>query len=376
MLNKEIASYNEELVKLDQQMATLTSDGENLTENMNGLKEKEDSLLDDLNEKKKVLKEKNGYIDAKSNECDALNKEKNSINLKIKELEHKKVTLNEQLEVSQNHLEKLLDSNEWINEEKVNFGKPNNIYDFDKMNIKEVQHRLNDIKKRKEVLSKQVDMRTMGMLAKKEEEYDELNKKRQIVLKDRATLESTIEDLEKLKMEVLLKAFDNINKDFGSIFRTLLPGAFAKLEWVNKDSLLDGVEFKIAFGNIWKESLTELSGGQRSLVALSLILSLLLYKPAPLYILDEVDAALDTSHTQNIGLMIKKHFKHSQFIIVSLKDGMFSNANVLFRTKLVDGVSTVQWYGQKKKQQEALTENNNANNPSINQNAFNNMRRL
>ena len=74
---------------------------------------------------------------------------------------------------------------------------------------------------------------------------------------------------------------------------------------------------------------------------MSLILSLLLFKPAPLYILDEVDAALDLSHTQNIGHMLKTHFKHSQFIVVSLKDGMFNNANVLFRTKFVDGMSTV-----------------------------------
>lgn len=79
----------------------------------------------------------------------------------------------------------------------------------------------------------------------------------------------------------------------------------------------------------------------RSLVALSLILSLLLFKPAPLYILDEVDAALDLSHTQNIGQMLKNHFKHSQFVVVSLKDGMFNNANVLFKTRLVDGKSTV-----------------------------------
>lgn len=50
----------------------------------------------------------------------------------------------------------------------------------------------------------------------------------------------------------------------------------------------------------------------RSLVALSLVLSLLLFKPAPLYILDEVDAALDLSHTQNIGQMLRTHFTHSQ----------------------------------------------------------------
>ena len=105
--------------------------------------------------------------------------------------------------------------------------------------------------------------------------------------------------------------------------------------------VLDGLEVKVAFGDNWKESLSELSGGQRSLVALSLILSLLLFKPAPLYILDEVDAALDLSHTQNIGQMLKSHFKSSQFIAVSLKDDMFNNANVLFRTKFVDGMSTV-----------------------------------
>lgn len=71
---------------------------------------------------------------------------------------------------------------------------------------------------------------------------------------------------------------------------------------------------KVGFGGIWKDSLGELSGGQRSLVALSLILAMLLFKPAPIYILDEVDAALDLSHTQNIGNMLKTHFKHSQVL--------------------------------------------------------------
>jgi len=48
------------------------------------------------------------------------------------------------------------------------------------------------------------------------------------------------------------------------------------------------LDLQVAFGNVWKETLTELSGGQRSLLALSLILALLLFKPAPMYILDEV----------------------------------------------------------------------------------------
>lgn len=76
-------------------------------------------------------------------------------------------------------------------------------------------------------------------------------------------------------------------------------------------------------------------------MALSLILALLQYKPAPMYILDEVDAALDLSHTENIGRLLRSRFKGSQFIVVSLKEGMFANANVLFRTRFRDGVSGV-----------------------------------
>jgi len=145
----------------------------------------------------------------------------------------------------------------------------------------------------------------------------------------------------KKKTEALNTTWQKVNKDFGSIFSTLLPGTKAKLEPPQGQAVMEGLQVKVAFGDVWKESLVDLSGGQRSLLALSLILSLLLFKPAPMYILDEIDAALDLSHTQNIGQMLKTHFTHSQFIIVSLKEGMFNNANVLFETKFIDGVSTV-----------------------------------
>lgn len=61
-----------------------------------------------------------------------------------------------------------------------------------------------------------------------------------------------------------------------------------------------------------------------------------------MYILDEIDAALDLSHTQNIGHLFRTRFKGSQFIVVSLKEGMFNNANVLFRARFRDGVSVVE----------------------------------
>jgi structural maintenance of chromosome 2 len=71
----------------------------------------------------------------------------------------------------------------------------------------------------------------------------------------------------------------------------------------NPNDISEGLEIKVQFGTVWKTSLSELSGGQRSLLALSFMLSLLLFKPAPFYILDEIDAALDLSHTENIGII-------------------------------------------------------------------------
>jgi len=90
-------------------------------------------------------------------------------------------------------------------------------------------------------------------------------------------------------------------------------------------------------------------------LALSLVLALLLVKPAPMYILDEIDSALDLSHTQNIGEMLKTHFTQSQFIIISLKEGMFNNANVLFKVKNVNGASQVTRIDTKKASKTKLT---------------------
>lgn len=71
-------------------------------------------------------------------------------------------------------------------------------------------------------------------------------------------------------------------------------------------------------------------------------MSLLQFKPAPMYILDEIDAALDLQHTQHIGQLFKNRFKGSQFIVVSLKEGLFTNANVLFKARFRDGTSIVE----------------------------------
>lgn len=65
-----------------------------------------------------------------------------------------------------------------------------------------------------------------------------------------------------------------VDRDFNAIFSTLLPNTSARLNPPEGGTFLDGLEVRVAFGGVWKESLTELSGGQRSLLALSLVLAL------------------------------------------------------------------------------------------------------
>lgn len=235
----------------------------------------------------------------------------------------------------------LIQKYEWIEQDKTYFGKVGGMYDFSVNKPEDMERKVHQLQTLREKLSRNINTRAINLLDKEEEQYNDMLKKKKIVENDKKKILETIQHLDEKKKETLLKAWKQVNKDFGSIFSTLLPGADAKLQPVEHQAVTEGLEVKIGFSGIWKESLGELSGGQRSLVALSLILAMLLFKPAPLYILDEVDAALDLSHTENIGTMLKRHFKHSQFIIVSLKDGMFNNANVLFTTKFVDGMSTI-----------------------------------
>ena len=126
-----------------------------------------------------------------------------------------------------------------------------------------------------------------------------------------------------------------------------------------KARTVKGIKMKIGFNGHWKESMTELSGGQRSLLALSFLLAMLKYRAAPFYILDEIDSAMDLSHTENVGYIISQFFPQSQFIVISLKGGLFNAANIIFRTNLVDGRSQINRYDNKKeklKQRKAMAE--------------------
>ncbi|CAD6891411.1 unnamed protein product [Tilletia controversa] len=243
---------------------------------------------------------------------------------------------------------KLLESQfEWIGSENKFFGQAGSTYDFGKHNMSDVRKACKKLEEQQAGMKKKINPKVLNMIDSVEKKESSLKTMMSTVLKDKNKIEETIEELDRYKRDALQRTWTKVNGDFGDIFNELLPGNYAKLQPPEGHDVTHGLEVKVRLGEIWKQSLTELSGGQRSLIALSLIMSLLQFKPAPMYILDEIDAALDLSHTQHIGQLFKSRFSGSQFIVVSLKEGLFTNANVLFRARFRDGTSIVERVAQR-----------------------------
>lgn len=229
----------------------------------------------------------------------------------------------------------------WLRQQRDAILADESIGSKSKAEMDKLRNKLVDIRDDVTIKGKTINRRIIPLIERSEREAEDLLAKRDALEKEKKAIHEFISELDDKKGRALSKTWQIVNANFGAIFRSLLPNVDAKLAPPEGMSALEGLELRVQLGSVWKDSLTELSGGQKSLLALSLVLALLLFKPAPFYILDEVDAALDVSHTRNIGRMIKQHFPHSQFIIVSLKDGMFNNANVLFRVRFENGTSVV-----------------------------------
>ncbi|KAI0987095.1 hypothetical protein GJ496_011326 [Pomphorhynchus laevis] len=337
--HKEIETLRCQLEEAKVKEANLIIEKQQYTDELGKLQEKICISQDKLTKYNDQLK--NALRDQRQSEdrVEGLKATIDSIEIEIKKTQADRRTAHERLSQCQSKYDDIIHKHPWAeNIDITSDGNDENIFSQDE---------LDRLKKIRANLRRTVNTQAVDMLGEKEEQFHELLRKEQIVKGNKMKIQSIIYEWDELKRRILNKSWRSVSRDFGEIFSTLLPGASAKLELsrsVNQNSndVVDcGLDIHVGFGGQWKESLVELSGGQRSLAAMSLILALLRYKPAPIYIMDEIDAALDMSHTQNMGVMIQRFFHQSQFIIVSLKDGMFKNANVLFKTTLKEGISSV-----------------------------------
>lgn len=152
---------------------------------------------------------------------------------------------------------------EWIADEKDNFGRANTPYDFKSQNIAECKSSLKNLTERFQGMKKKINPKVMNMIDSVEKKEVALKNMMKTVIRDKKKIEETILSLDEYKKKALQETWQKVNGDFGQIFAELLPGSFAKLDPPEGKTIADGLEVKVSLGKVWKQSLTELSGGQR-----------------------------------------------------------------------------------------------------------------
>ncbi|KXJ92211.1 P-loop containing nucleoside triphosphate hydrolase protein [Microdochium bolleyi] len=342
-VGSDLAAAREQLQEVELSIKSQQQEIEDITSKRSELQDVHDTAQAELDDERAKLTGFDDELRALEEATRSKNGRITEEGLEMQKLGHQLDKFNKEQQTAVKTVADMEKEHEWIADEKDNFGRSGTPYDFKGQNIAECKATLKTLIERFQGMKKKINPKVMNMIDSVEKKELALKHMMKTVVRDKRKIEETIVSLDDYKKKALLETWQKVNADFGQIFSDLLPGgSFAKLDPPEGKTINEGLEVKVCLGKVWKQSLTELSGGQRSLVALSLIMALLQFKPAPMYILDEVDAALDLSHTQNIGRLIKTRFHGSQFIVVSLKDGMFQNANRIFRTRFSEGTSMVQ----------------------------------
>jgi chromosome segregation protein len=159
--------------------------------------------------------------------------------------------------------------------------------------------------------------------------------------KERNAIVTFIETIDSEKRKVFMDAFEKIDRELRVIF-TKITGGNAWLEIEKPDSIFDSGVFLIAQfpGKLPRDS-SSVSGGEKTMSALSFILAIQAVFPSPFYVFDEVDAHLDSVYSGNLAAILAERCAHSQIVIVSLKDTVVSKATSVIGVYMSQGSSKV-----------------------------------
>ena len=150
------------------------------------------------------------------------------------------------------------------------------------------------------------------------------------VTRQRDEQRKNVDMLRKARLSEFMTGFAIITTKLKELYQMITLGGDAELELVDSvDPFSEGIVFSVRPPmKTWK-NISNLSGGEKTLSSLALVFALHYYKPTPLYVMDEIDAALDFKNVTIVGNYIKERTRNAQFIIISLRPNMFELADRL-----------------------------------------------
>ncbi len=188
-----------------------------------------------------------------------------------------------------------------------------------------------------------VNMKALEIYEQVEKEYGELIEKKDSLEKEKVDIMTLMNEIESRKKDHFMKTFEKANENFQRIFTSLFKKGKAYLQLENPQNIFeDGLSIKVKLtGNRFLD-IKSLSGGEKTLTALSFIFAIQEYQPASFYILDEIDAALDKHNSETLAKMLRNYSNEAQYIVISHNDSLISEADTLFGISMnEDGISKV-----------------------------------
>ena len=184
------------------------------------------------------------------------------------------------------------------------------------------------------------------------EEYEGEKARLEELVAQRADLEASLDELEKLRAELtetverrFTETFDAVQRHFADVTATVFPGGEGRLRLTEADDDDDdepGVEVELRPAGKRVQRLSLLSGGEKALGAIAFLFALFLARPCPFYLLDEVEAALDDTNIGRFVELLRRYSDRAQFVVITHQKRTMEAADVLYGVTMGgDGVSQV-----------------------------------
>ena len=188
-----------------------------------------------------------------------------------------------------------------------------------------------------------INMEALKELEEKQKEFEKISVQHKELLNAKQTIEKAIVELDNNARNNFKQTIDKVNKTLPSVFGFLFGGGTASVAYVDPDDILNsGIDVTANPPGKKITTLNLLSGGEKSLVALSVLFSILQIHNFPLVILDEAESALDPANVERFGKIIKDNSKNTQFLIITHRPGTMERCDSLFGTTMqIKGITNM-----------------------------------
>lgn len=335
---KKLASHREDLEQAQSQLAKsqkrledIDEEGKEMVEQFDKIKTECDQLEAEVKELVKKMKEEDGKLQK-------YEKEKIDMKYNLEKLGQELHDENQRLKHFQTALNGLkLHNIDRLMNNTIDEDKEKEKYELKKIDEEDFEglddeHLKKEIHKLEENLKEQTpNLNIIEKFNEIEKKFMERMEELEKVTEERDALCNKYEEVRKTRFDEFMGGFTKIRLKLKEIYRTVTLEGDAELELVDSmDPFTEGIVLSVRPPKKSWKNVSNLSGGEKTLSSLSLVFALHEFRATPIYVMDEIDAALDFKNVSIIAHYIKERTRNAQFIIISLRNNMFELCDRLF----------------------------------------------